>query len=124
MRFSSNDGFHYALSHDGQRILAMKETGCARSRDLNVVLNWPRLLAGGGLRSTHHVATNSNYSAPISLAASYLPVETLGVLLASGLVSNGSLLWLTTGGNRATGTPLALSLFRDAQPTRNPVSGS
>ena len=45
IRFSTEiDGFHYALSHDGQRILAMKEVGRQRSRDLNVVMNWPRLL--------------------------------------------------------------------------------
>jgi eukaryotic-like serine/threonine-protein kinase len=46
IRFSSDiDGFHYAASHDGQRILAMKESGRERSRDLNVVINWPRLLS-------------------------------------------------------------------------------
>ena len=45
IRFSSEiDGFHYAVSRDGQRIVAMKETGRLRSRDLNVVINWPRLL--------------------------------------------------------------------------------
>jgi Tol biopolymer transport system component len=43
--FSSDiDGFHYAISSDGQRILAIKELGRERSRDLNVVINWPRLL--------------------------------------------------------------------------------
>lgn len=41
---SDIDGFHYAVSHDCQRILAIKELGRQRSRDLNVVINWPRLL--------------------------------------------------------------------------------
>jgi len=45
IRFSTGiDGFHYALSRDGQRILAMKEVGVERSRNLNVVMNWPALL--------------------------------------------------------------------------------
>jgi Tol biopolymer transport system component/tRNA A-37 threonylcarbamoyl transferase component Bud32 len=45
IRFSTEiDGFHYAMSRDGQRILAMKEVGRQRSRDLNVVMNWPHLL--------------------------------------------------------------------------------
>ena len=39
------DGYHYALSSDGHRILAAKETGQQRSRDLNVVFNWPQLLS-------------------------------------------------------------------------------
>jgi serine/threonine protein kinase len=45
IRFSTDiDGFHYTLSRDGRRVLAMKELGRERSRDLNVVMNWPRLL--------------------------------------------------------------------------------
>jgi Tol biopolymer transport system component len=45
IRFSTGiDGFHYALSRDGQRILAMKEVGVERSRNLNVVMNGPALL--------------------------------------------------------------------------------
>ena len=45
IRFTvSIEGFHYALSRDGQRILALKEVGQERSRDLNIVFNWPQLL--------------------------------------------------------------------------------
>jgi hypothetical protein len=41
---SDIDGYHYDVSRDGQRILAARELGRERSRDLNVVINWPQML--------------------------------------------------------------------------------
>lgn len=38
------DGYHYDVSRDGKRILAARELGQERSRDLNVVINWPQML--------------------------------------------------------------------------------
>jgi hypothetical protein len=44
VQFSSlSDSFHYALTRDGQRIIAAK-AGAVRSRDLNVLFNWSQLV--------------------------------------------------------------------------------
>ncbi len=38
------DGPHYSVSADGQRILVVVAKADTRSRDLNVIVNWPQLL--------------------------------------------------------------------------------